>query len=137
MTTSSTGLGFTGRREDGKDFGVPNPLSVSPSSCSQIQIHSVGRAFAAFAAASAVARAADDLGLRGAAVAAIAFATRGLLATLRAFGDGVRDARRDELDRANRCFVPRDDEVDEIRIAVGVRDRDDRDAELLRFLNRD
>src|SRR5215831_18617233 len=47
---------------------------------------------------------------------------------LDAFDAGVGDARRDEADRADRVVVARDHVIDEIRIAVGVGDRDDRDV---------
>src|ERR1700722_2715579 len=72
--------------------------------------------------------AADDLGLGAvAATTAVAafVATHGLLAALRTLDHRVADAGGDELDRANRVVVARDDEVDLVRIAVGVGDRDD------------
>src|SRR5690606_24975560 len=78
-----------------------------------------------------------DLGLRAAATAALALTRAVLLATLHAFDDRVADALRDELDRADGVVVAGDDVVDEVRIAVRVRDRDDRDAELLRLADRD
>src|SRR5215470_3450030 len=46
---------------------------------------------------------------------------------------GVGDLRREELDRADRVVVPRDDVVDEVGVAVGVGHRDDRDLELARL----
>src|SRR5262249_35885 len=52
---------------------------------------------------------------------------RGLLEDLVADDRGVRDLRREQLDRADRVVVARDHEVDLIRIAVGVGDRDHRD----------
>src|SRR5271169_2693877 len=79
------------------------------------------------------ATAADDLGLRAvattAAVAAFV-AAHGLLATLRALDHRVGDASGDELDRPDRVVVARDDEVDLVRIAVGVGDGDDGQANL-------
>src|SRR2546428_132262 len=58
-------------------------------------------------------------------------------AALRAVDDRVRDARGDELDRADGVVVAGDDVVDEIRIAVRVGDRDDRELELVRLLHGD
>src|SRR5262249_41338714 len=60
-----------------------------------------------------------------------------VLAALRALDAGVRDAPRDELDRPDRVVVAGDHVVDQIRIAVGVRDGDDRDAQLARLADRD
>src|SRR5690606_33660640 len=50
---------------------------------------------------------------------------------------GLGDVVAVELDRARRVVVGRDHEVDPVRVAVAVHDRDDRDAEALRFRHRD
>src|SRR5206468_1366917 len=46
-------------------------------------------------------------------------------------------APRDELDRADGVVVARDDEVDLVRVAVGVGDGDEGHAQLARFAHRD
>src|SRR5690606_34996400 len=49
---------------------------------------------------------------------------------LEALGDGRRDDLGQQRGRADRIVVTRDRVVDEIGIAVGVEDRDDRDVQL-------
>src|SRR6266850_2177673 len=51
--------------------------------------------------------------------------------------DGVGDARRDQTHRPDRVVVARDRIVDAGRIAIGVHDRDDRDAQALGLGHRD
>ena len=50
-----------------------------------------------------------------------------LLASLDA---GIGDARRDQLDGANRVIVSGDDEIDQVWVAVGVGERDNRNVKL-------
>ena len=54
----------------------------------------------------------------------------GELLALVALDDGVSDDGRDELDRADSVVVTRDDIISVVRVAVGVDDSDDRNAEL-------
>src|SRR3954447_19058712 len=53
------------------------------------------------------------------------------------FDDRVGDRMRDQLDRTNRVVVAGDRHRDEIRIRVGIDDRDDRDVQLVRFADAD
>src|SRR5690606_24986339 len=55
--------------------------------------------------------------------------------TERTLDASVSDHTGDQTDRADRVVVARDDEVNEARIAVRVRDGDDRNAELTRLLD--
>ena len=54
-----------------------------------------------------------------------------------ALGDGVGDHAGQQADRADGVVVARDRVVDLVGVAVGVEDRDDRDAELARLVDRD
>jgi hypothetical protein len=56
-----------------------------------------------------------------------------ILAAREALDARVGDAAGDQLDRADRVVVARDDEVDRVRIAVRVGDGEHGDAELLRL----
>src|SRR6478752_5743818 len=49
-------------------------------------------------------------------------------------GGGVRDHAREERDGADGVVVAGDLVVHDVRVAVGVEDRDDRDAELARLV---
>src|SRR5690606_32028661 len=57
----------------------------------------------------------------------------GLLQALLALEDGVSQLAREKAHRPDRIVVARDDEVDLVRIAVGIDDGDDGDAQLPRF----
>src|SRR5688500_18370389 len=65
----------------------------------------------------------------------LATVASGLLPDLRTDDRGVGDARREQLDRADRVVVTGDDVIDPIRIAVGIGDRDDRNLELARLVD--
>ena len=52
-----------------------------------------------------------------------------------ALGDGVGDHAGEQADGADRVVVARDREVDQVGVAVGVEDADDRDAQLARLLD--
>src|ERR1019366_8027425 len=97
------------------------------------------RAIAAIIAASAAAT--DDFCLRAVSATPVvvitAVAGYRLFSGLRAFDDRVGDARRDELDRADRVVVSGDRVRDLVRVAVRVGDGDDREADLVRFLHGD
>ena len=54
-----------------------------------------------------------------------------------ALGDGVGDDPGEQADRADRVVVARDLVVDLVGVAVGVEDRDDRDAQLARLADGD
>src|SRR5690606_25751196 len=54
-----------------------------------------------------------------------------------ALGGGVRDHAREQRDRADGVVVARDLVVHDVGVAVGVEDRDDRDAELARLVDRE
>src|SRR5436190_7806740 len=88
------------------------------------------RAF--FAGAELAARAATASAWPAGAFFALGFAAAGL-----AVDRGVGELFHDELDRAHRVVVARNRKVDQVRIAVGIDQRDRLHAELLRFLNRD
>src|SRR5690606_22989743 len=60
---------------------------------------------------------------------------RGQLAT--SLGNCTRDCTRNQRDRADRVVVARDRVVDDVGIRVRIRDRDDRDAQLVGLLDRD
>ncbi len=61
----------------------------------------------------------------------------GFAALLPSLDERVRDQTGDERDRTDRVVVARDHEVDLVGIAVRVHDRDHRDAELARLVDRD
>src|SRR5262249_52163761 len=69
--------------------------------------------------------------------AAIAARDRAVAAETRALDAGIGDLGGEQLDGADRGVVARDDVVDEVRIAVGVGDADDRDLEAARLLDGD
>ncbi len=54
-----------------------------------------------------------------------------------AIGDDLTDRLRDQRARADRVVVARHDEVDAVRVAVGVDQPDDRDAQTPRLFDRD
>jgi hypothetical protein len=64
------------------------------------------------------------------------FALCRLLVTLdEAFGSGIRNDAGEQSDGADGVVVARDRVLDLVRVAVGVEDRDDRDAELVRLVD--
>src|SRR5687767_11556414 len=60
-----------------------------------------------------------------------------VLAPLRPLDTSVGDSPGDESDRPDGVVVAGDDEIDEVGIAVGVGDGDERDVELARFADGD
>src|SRR6476646_4328102 len=60
-----------------------------------------------------------------------------LLREVGSLGDGVRDHARHEVGRADRVVVAGDDVLDDVGVAVGVDDRDHRDAEAVGIGHRD
>src|SRR5215470_5513592 len=60
-----------------------------------------------------------------------------LLVERAAFGDGIGNLGGEEADGAQRVIVARNDPIHHVGIAVGVHDRDDRDAHAAGFLDGD
>src|SRR5216683_4407902 len=60
-----------------------------------------------------------------------------LLLRVQALQDRIGNPRGEEADRADGVVVARDHVVDQVRIAVGVHDRDDGDQQDVRLLYRD
>src|SRR5205809_137723 len=88
--------------------------------------------------ALAARRDADGLRLLAAIFLALRALLVGALALhLLAQHAGVRDLAREQLERADGVVVAGDRVVDQVRIAVGVDDRDDRDLQLARLGDRD
>src|SRR5690606_26824161 len=77
----------------------------------------------------------DDLGL-GAAALALAGAAA-ITTARRTVQARVGDGRGDDANRANRIVVSWDHVIDEIRVAIRVRDGHDGDAQLAGFLHGD
>ena len=51
------------------------------------------------------------------------------------FKTGIGDSRGDQLDRSDGIVVPGDGVIDAVWVAIGVHDRDDRDAQSVGLLN--
>src|SRR5581483_3839978 len=77
------------------------------------------------------------LGGRDAVPGRLARAALPLLVEVAALDDGLGDRRAEEADRADGIVVAGNLVVDQVGIAVRIDDRDDRDGELVRLLDRD